>query len=98
MEGGEGQGMKPKPSNACCSFCRKSYQDVGPLVEGPGSVYICGECISLCQVIIEQERLRRGLNSHASAAPNVLATLEKLIPGREDLKRLLAKAAHNRVR
>ena len=31
--------------NAYCSFCRKSYRDVGPLVEGPGDVYICGECI-----------------------------------------------------
>ncbi len=34
--------------NAFCSFCRKSYRDVGPLVEGPGDVYICGECIELC--------------------------------------------------
>src|SRR4051812_9039424 len=33
--------------NAYCSFCRKSYRDVGPLVEGPGDVYICGECIEL---------------------------------------------------
>ena len=35
--------------NAYCSFCRKSYRDVGPLVEGPGDVYICGDCIELCQ-------------------------------------------------
>ena len=46
--------------NAFCSFCRKSYRDVGPLVEGPGDVYICGECIDLCQSILEQERRRRG--------------------------------------
>ena len=46
--------------NAFCSFCRKSYRDVGPLVEGPGDVYICGECIELCQSILEQERRRRG--------------------------------------
>ena len=38
--------------NAFCSFCRKSYRDVGPLVEGPGDVYICGECIDLCQSIL----------------------------------------------
>ena len=42
--------------NAFCSFCRKSYRDVGPLVEGPGDVYICGECIELCQSILDQER------------------------------------------
>ena len=47
--------------NAYCSFCRKSYRDVGPLVEGPGDVYICGECIELCQSILDQERRRRGV-------------------------------------
>ena len=58
-------GRKPTGStgrnrNAYCSFCRKSYRDVGPLVEGPGDVYICGECIELCQSIIDQEKRRRG--------------------------------------
>ena len=38
--GGGGSGTTKK--NAFCSFCRKSYRDVGPLVEGPGDVYICG--------------------------------------------------------
>ena len=38
----------------------ESYRDVGPLVEGPGDVYICGECIELCQSILDQERKRRG--------------------------------------
>src|SRR5947209_18682528 len=47
--------------NAYCSFCRKSYRDVGPLVEGPGDVYICGECIELCQSILDQERRRPGV-------------------------------------
>lgn len=41
-----------KAGNANCSFCRKSYRDVGPLVEGPGDVYICRECVELCQAIL----------------------------------------------
>jgi predicted enzyme related to lactoylglutathione lyase len=45
--------------NAYCSFCRKSYRDVGPLVEGPSDVYICEECITLCLSIITQEKSRR---------------------------------------
>ena len=49
-----------KYRNAYCSFCRKSYLDVGPLVEGPGDVYICGECSELCLVIIAEEKTRRG--------------------------------------
>jgi ATP-dependent Clp protease ATP-binding subunit ClpX len=54
--------------NAFCSFCRKSYRDVGPLVEGPGDVYICGECIELCQSILDQERRspRRARSSPSS--------------------------------
>jgi len=51
-----------KPRNAYCSFCRKSYTDVGPLVEGPGDVF-CGECVELCQSIIDQERRRRRLKT-----------------------------------
>src|SRR5262249_55804251 len=47
--------------NAYCSFCRKSYRDAGPLVEGPGEVYICGDCIELSQSIVDQERRRRGV-------------------------------------
>ena len=61
----DGPGRRPtgntgRNRNAYCSFCRKSYRDVGPLVEGPGDVYICGECIELCQSIIDQEKRRRG--------------------------------------
>ena len=53
-------GASTTKKNAFCSFCRKSYRDVGPLVEGPGDVYICGECIELCQSILDQETKRRG--------------------------------------
>jgi hypothetical protein len=42
-----------------CSFCRKGADDVGPLVEGPGSVYICGDCVDLCRSTIDQEKWRR---------------------------------------
>ena len=56
--GGAG-GTTSNRRNAFCSFCRKSYRDVGPLVEGPGDVYICGECIELCQSILDQEQKRK---------------------------------------
>src|SRR5256885_17249083 len=52
-------GNSGRNRNAFCSFCRKSHRDVGPLVEGPGDVYICGECIDLCSSIIDQEKKRR---------------------------------------
>ena len=43
-----------------CSFCRKSYRDVGPLAEGPDEVFICYRCILQCKELIETERRRRG--------------------------------------
>src|SRR5215510_9770076 len=57
---GAGKRGSTGKKNANCSFCRKSCREVGPLVEGPDEVYICGECIELCQSILDQERRRRG--------------------------------------
>ena len=47
---------------ARCSFCRISFLEVGPLAEGPDSVFICYNCLELCQEALEVElgRLARG--------------------------------------
>jgi ATP-dependent Clp protease ATP-binding subunit ClpX len=85
--------------NAFCSFCRKSYRDVGPLVEGPGDVYICGECIELCQSILEQERRRRGtgkqLFNKVPTPREVVAQLDQYVVGQDHAKKVLAVAVHN---
>ena len=39
-----------------CSFCRRSYRDVGPLAEGPDQVYICYECTQACAKVITKEK------------------------------------------
>jgi len=85
--------------NAFCSFCRKSYRDVGPLVEGPGDVYICGECIDLCQNILEQEQRRRGTTKHLfskiPAPREIVEHLNEYVIGQQSAKRVLAVAVHN---
>ena len=85
--------------NANCSFCRKSYREVGPLVEGPDDVYICGECIELCQSILEQERRRRGtsrpLFSKVPAPREIVKHLDEYVIGQEHAKKILAVAVHN---
>ena len=85
--------------NAHCSFCRKSYRDVGPLVEGPGDVYICGECIELCQSILEQEQRRRGptkqLFSKILTPREIVARMDEYVIGQPDAKKVLAVAVHN---
>jgi ATP-dependent Clp protease ATP-binding subunit ClpX len=85
--------------NAFCSFCRKSYRDVGPLVEGPGDVYICGECIDLCHSILEQEQRRRGpdkqLFRDIPTPRDIVTHLDQYVVGQTSSKRVLAVAVHN---
>jgi ATP-dependent Clp protease ATP-binding subunit ClpX len=100
----DGPGRRPSGStgrnrNAYCSFCRKSYRDVGPLVEGPNDVYICGECVELCQSIIDQEKRRRGTTKTMSAAipaPRTIKDkLDQYVIGQHRAKKVLSVAVHN---
>ncbi|WP_437187276.1 ATP-dependent Clp protease ATP-binding subunit ClpX [Planctomicrobium sp. SH668] len=93
--GRKGTGKK----NANCSFCGKSYRDVGPLVEGPSDVYICGECIDLCQSILDQDRRRRGeskkLFQKVPTPREIVAHLNNFIIGQNHAKKTMAVAVHN---
>lgn len=103
--GGNSGGRKPptgstgRNRNAFCSFCRKSYRDVGPLVEGPGDVYICGECIELCQSIIDQEKRRRGVSkstvTHIPSPRSIKDKLDQYVIGQTRAKKFLSVAVHN---
>jgi ATP-dependent Clp protease ATP-binding subunit ClpX len=98
LSGGR-RGTSTTKKNAFCSFCRKSYRDVGPLVEGPGDVYICGECIDLCQSILEQEQRRRGttkpLFTRIPTPREIVSQLDQYVVGQTYSKRILAVAVHN---
>ena len=96
-----GAGTKPTQGkrNANCSFCRKSYREVGPLVEGPEGVYICGECIELCQSILDQEQRRRGsttkLFNKVPTPKELVAELDQYVIGQDQAKKLLSVAVHS---
>jgi ATP-dependent Clp protease ATP-binding subunit ClpX len=85
--------------NANCSFCRKSYREVGPLVEGPDDVYVCGDCIELCQSILEQEKRRRGepqkLFTKVPTPREIVGHLDEYVIGQTLVKRSLSVAVHN---
>src|ERR1700677_78937 len=92
-------GSTGRNRNAFCSFCRKSYRDVGPLVEGPGDVYICGECIELCQSIIDQEKRRRGITrttlTNIPSPRSLKDKLDQYVIGQNTAKKTLSVAVHN---
>jgi ATP-dependent Clp protease ATP-binding subunit ClpX len=97
---GPGSNSRENRRNAFCSFCRKSFRDVGPLVEGPADVYICGECIHLCQSILDNEKKRRRSNdkpifSNVPAPREIREQLDQYVVGQDRAKRALSVAVHN---
>jgi ATP-dependent Clp protease ATP-binding subunit ClpX len=97
-DGRRPSGSTARNRNAFCSFCRKSHRDVGPLVEGPGDVYICGDCIELCQSIIDQEKRRRVRGSSAAHIPSpreIKDRLDQYVVGQQRTKKVLSVAVHN---
>ena len=82
-----------------CSFCGKSQEQVRKLIAGQG-VYICDECITLCQEIIEEEMLEAPARPKPSAAklPNPLQirnALDQYVISQDRAKKVLAVAVYN---
>jgi ATP-dependent Clp protease ATP-binding subunit ClpX len=79
-----------------CSFCGKSQNDVRKLIAGP-TVYICDECIELCNDIIAEEweeEKSRELRSLPKPA-EIKTVLDQYVVGQERAKKVLAVAVHN---
>ncbi|NLJ86907.1 MAG: ATP-dependent Clp protease ATP-binding subunit ClpX [Firmicutes bacterium] len=79
-----------------CSFCGKIQEQVRKLIAGPG-VYICDECIELCNEIIEEELTEeQDLEFGSIPKPKeIKATLDQYVIGQELAKRSLAVAVYN---
>ena len=79
-----------------CSFCGKSQKQVKKLIAGPG-VYICDECIDLCNEIIEEE-LNEGVEVGLDELPKpkeIFDFLNSYVIGQEQAKKSLAVAVYN---
>ena len=79
-----------------CSFCGKSQKQVKKLIAGPG-VYICDECIDLCNEIIEEE-LSQGTEVRFDDLPKpreIYGYLNDYIIGQEQAKKILSVAVYN---
>ena len=79
-----------------CSFCGKAQEQVKKLIAGPG-VYICDECIELCNEIIDEE-LSEEVSLDLGNIPKpkeIKAILDQYVIGQEEAKRTLAVAVYN---
>ena len=79
-----------------CSFCGKNQNEVRKLIAGP-SVYICNECIDLCNDIIKEE-ISESTESEEEGFPvpiEIKASLDEYVIGQEDAKKSLSVAVYN---
>ncbi len=84
-------------SNLTCSFCGKSQKEVKKLIAGP-TVYICDECIGLCNDIIAEEIEKEEQTFSPEAIPKpaqIKEVLDEYVIGQERAKKILAVAVHN---
>jgi ATP-dependent Clp protease ATP-binding subunit ClpX len=86
----------PSDKHLRCSFCGKSKDSVKRFISGP-SVYICNECISLCNEILAEEETKETAGSSAPVpTPRELKeTLDQYVIGQEEAKKSLAVAVYN---
>src|SRR4051812_29588673 len=83
--------------NLSCSFCGKNQKEVKKLIAGP-TVYICDECIGLCNDIIDEEIEKEEQGYGLAAVPKpaeIKGVLDDYVIGQDRAKKILAVAVHN---
>ena len=88
--------------NICCSFCRKPQSQVEKMIAGPG-VYICNECVELCESIIEEDdpdSIPKASRNTADPGDlpkpmEIKAKLDDYVIGQDAAKIALSVAVHN---
>jgi ATP-dependent Clp protease ATP-binding subunit ClpX len=86
-----------RSGNLVCSFCGKSQDEVRKLIAGP-TVYICDECIDLCNDIIAEECDQDETLASTSSVPKpseIKKVLDQYVVGQDRAKKMLAVAVHN---
>ena len=83
-----------------CSFCHKTQEQVEKLISSPSEFprsYICNECISVCQQILEEEKREQAgpVNKRLPRPPEIKSFLDGYVIGQEKTKKKLAVAVYN---
>jgi len=93
------------PKDKHCSFCGKTQNEVQKLIKGPGDVYICDECIELCNEIINEGVFESDNNKNNKTASDkeinlikpkeMKAFLDEYVVGQDEAKKALSVAVYN---
>jgi ATP-dependent Clp protease ATP-binding subunit ClpX len=88
--------VKKNEETLRCSFCGKSQKEVKKLIAGNG-VYICDECVSLCNEIIEEERFANleGIKTDLPTPQEINKFLNEYVIGQDRAKKILSVAVYN---
>lgn len=99
-----GNSKDPSGTVVYCSFCGKSQYDVGKLIKGGNDVYICNECVDLCNDIIRKEKTKEkaegsvNWSSEVKKLPNpreIKNHLDEYVIGQDYAKKVLSVAVYN---
>jgi ATP-dependent Clp protease ATP-binding subunit ClpX len=86
---------KPNSINAVCSFCGRAQDEVRKLVAGP-MVYICDECVGLCNEIINKDKASPNKSSKKLPMPlEINRFLDEYVIGQERAKKIISVAVYN---
>ena len=89
--------IESKDKQLFCSFCGKNQSEVKMLIAGP-SVYICDECVSLCNDIIKEDLSEKDSEEIEKKLPipaEIKSTLDEYVIGQEQAKKILSVAVYN---
>jgi len=89
--------MSAASSTPVCSFCGRPHEDGHRLIAGPG-VYICEQCVLLCQSVLEKEGAAATKTEHRLVVPKpaeIKRELDRYCIGQDQAKKILAVAVHN---
>ena len=83
-------------SGLVCAFCDKPKEHAKRLVAGPNGLYICDECLELCNMILEEEDAEKSVGEIELKKPQeIKAELDKYIVGQDSAKKVLSVAVYN---